>query len=82
MGWTIEGSNPERGKRLFSFPKCRLALDPTQPPAEWVLEVKQQGREANHSLTSSVSLKDEWDYASTRTICIYDFYQGKLYLLY
>jgi hypothetical protein len=46
------------------------ALGPTQPPIQWVPEalslgVKQPGREANHSPSSSEEVKKAWSYTST-----------------
>jgi hypothetical protein len=48
----------------------RPALGPTQPPIQWVpgalsLEVKQPGREADHSPPSSGEVKNAWSYTST-----------------
>jgi hypothetical protein len=56
MGYRLDvrGSNPGRGKIfLFSTPS-RLALEPTQHSAQWVLGaispgVKWPGREADHT---------------------------------
>jgi hypothetical protein len=58
------GLTPGRGKRFFLFSvTSRLALGPTQPPVQWVLEavsprVKQQGHEADHSSPSSAMVKN------------------------
>jgi hypothetical protein len=67
MGWTIRGS-------IFSSPKrSRLALEPTQPPIQWVPfyipRVKRPGREVNHSPPSSAEVTDEWRDTSTPRIC-------------
>jgi hypothetical protein len=42
-------------------------MGPTQPPIQWVpgalsLEVKQPGREADHSPPSSAKVKNAWSY--------------------
>jgi hypothetical protein len=56
--------------RVFLF-ASRLALRPTQPPVQWVLEfilsfgVKWPGCEANHSPSPSAKIKNAWHYTST-----------------
>jgi hypothetical protein len=52
----------ELGISLFTI-ASRPALDPTQPPIQWVpgalsLKVKRAGRETNHSPTSSAGVKN------------------------
>jgi hypothetical protein len=39
-------------------PSTRPALGPTQPPVQWVTEVKRQGREADRFLPSSGEAKN------------------------
>jgi hypothetical protein len=39
------GLIPSSSKRIFSSPECRLALGPTKPPVQWVLEAKWLGNE-------------------------------------
>jgi hypothetical protein len=52
------------GKSFCSFSATsRPALEPTQPPIQWILEavpleVKRQGREADHSPPSSADFKN------------------------
>jgi hypothetical protein len=52
------------GARDFSTPVSRPALGHIQPPIQWVregslsLEVKQPGRETDHSLPSSATVKN------------------------
>jgi hypothetical protein len=66
-GWTIEvlGFDSRRGLVIFLFNTAsRTALEPTQPPIQWVpgalsLGVKQADREADHSPPSSAEVK-EW----------------------
>jgi hypothetical protein len=66
-GWTIEvlGFDSRRGLGIFLFTTAsRTALEPTQPPIQWVpgalsLGVKRPGREADHSPISSAEVK-EW----------------------
>jgi len=46
------------------------ALGPTQPPILWLpwalsLQVKQPGREADHSPPSSAEAENAWNYIST-----------------
>jgi len=48
----------------------RLALEPTQPPIQWVTgalfpQVKWLGCEANHSPPISAKVKNVWSYTST-----------------
>jgi len=38
----------------------RPVLGPTQPPIQWVPEVKWPGRETDHSLPSSAEVKNAW----------------------
>jgi hypothetical protein len=69
--WMIEGSNPGRGLGIFLLTTAsKPALGPTQPPVKWApgalsLEVKRPGREADHSPSSSVKVKNAWLYTST-----------------
>jgi hypothetical protein len=49
--------------RMMEFLRTRMALGPTQPPIQWVpgalsLEVKRQGREADHSPPYSAEVKE------------------------
>jgi hypothetical protein len=51
------------GNFLFTTAVSRTALEPTQPPIQWVLEtlsleVKGPGREADHSPPSSAEVKE------------------------
>ena len=67
MGWTVRGSNPGRRERIFSALKVSgLAVEPTQPPIQWVLcfllGVKQPGHVVDHSPPSSAEVKREWSY--------------------
>jgi hypothetical protein len=48
----------------------RLALGPTQPPIQWVVEalspaVKRPRREADHSPAASAKVKEMWIYTFT-----------------
>jgi hypothetical protein len=59
-----QSSSPSRSKRFFSSKVSRPALQPTQPPIEWVPGVlnpgvKQQEREAYHSTQSSAEVKND-----------------------
>jgi hypothetical protein len=70
--WTIGilRSYSRRGLRNFLFTTAsRTALRPTQPPTQGVTGalspgVKRAGREAEHSLPSSVEVKNAWSYTS------------------
>jgi len=56
--------------RFFLFAtESRPALEPTQPPIQWVPRALNQGvkrwwREANHSPISSAEVKNAWSYTS------------------
>jgi hypothetical protein len=57
------------GSKVFSI-SSRPALGLTQTPIQWVTgalspEVKQPGREADHSAPTSVEVKKIWIYTST-----------------
>jgi hypothetical protein len=66
LSWTIGvlGFDSRRRLRIFSFTTAfRTTLGPTQPPIQWArgalsLEVERPGREADHSPTSSVEVKE------------------------
>jgi len=57
------------GAGIFLFAiSSRPALEPTQPPSQWVPEVlsrrvKRQEREADHSPPSSAENENEWSCA-------------------
>jgi hypothetical protein len=62
-------SNPGRVKNFLFSMSSRLDLGPTQPPILWVpgilsLEVKREGREADHSSPTSAEDKKTWIYTS------------------
>jgi hypothetical protein len=60
------------GNFLFTA-VSRTALEPTQPPIQWVpgdlsLGLKRPVRESDHSLPSSAEVKNAWSYTSTLPI--------------
>jgi hypothetical protein len=73
MGWTVgvQEFNSQQGPGIFLFSiMSSLALGPTQPPIQWVLEalslgVKWPGCEADHSHPSSAKVKNAWLPTST-----------------
>jgi hypothetical protein len=69
--------------RGFSFANAsRAVLGPIQPPIQWVPgalspRVKQVGREGDHSLPSSVEVKNAWSYTSTPPYVFMALYLAK-----
>jgi hypothetical protein len=67
----VLGFDCRRGLGIFLFTTAsRTALEPTQPPIQWVpgaisLGVKRPGREADHLPPSSAEVKSTWSYTST-----------------
>jgi hypothetical protein len=67
----IGGFGCRQGLEIFLLTTgSRPALGPNQPPIQWVpgalsLEVKRQGREADHSPPYSAEVKNVWSYNST-----------------
>jgi hypothetical protein len=65
-GWTmgVLGFDSPRGLGIFLFTTAsKMALEPTQPPNQWVkgvlsLGVKRPGREADHSPPSTAEDKE------------------------
>ena len=59
-GWTVRGSN-RGGGRDFPYPSIP-ALQPTQPPIQWVTDLfrggKAAGRGVNHPPTSNAEVKE------------------------
>jgi hypothetical protein len=55
----------------------RPALEPTQPPIQWIpralsLGVKQPGCETNYLPPSSAEVKIAWSYTSTLPVCLHE----------
>jgi hypothetical protein len=67
----VRGFDSRRGLRILFNTMSRTALEPTQPPVQWVpwealsLGVKRLGREADHSPPSTAEVKNAWNYTST-----------------
>jgi len=86
MDWMIQGLNPSRCENYLFLKISRLALEPTQPSAQWVLAVlspgvKQVGREADHPPSSSAEVKNEWSCTSTILVCLYGACRGNFTFL-
>ena len=87
MRWTIQDSNPSRGKRFLSPPKCpdwlrgppSLLFSYHQGPFPQV--VKWSGHEADPSPPSNVKVKDDWSFTSTPLECLNGMYRVKFLLL-
>ena len=58
---------------IDSFRMSRLALESIQPPIHWVLysfpELMRPEHETEHSPSSTVEVKNEWNYTSTPPVC-------------
>jgi hypothetical protein len=57
----------------------RQSVGPTQPPVQWVLELKQPGHEVNYSSSSRAGVKNEWSNNSTPFICLCGMDRGKTF---
>jgi hypothetical protein len=57
----VIGVRSPAGRRIFPLASVsRPALGPTQPPVQWVPEVKaRSGRDADHSPPSSAEVENE-----------------------
>jgi hypothetical protein len=61
-----QGFNSQQKQGIFLFTTAsRLVLGPTQPPIQWVSEIKRLEVEAGHSPPSSAEVKNAWSYTST-----------------
>jgi hypothetical protein len=63
-------------KRICLLSKnTRLAVVCTQPPSQWTPAFfpggKATGREVDHSPSSGAEVKNEWNYTSVPSICLY-----------
>jgi hypothetical protein len=65
VDWGGRSLSPGRFKNFLLSTSARLALASTQPPIQWVPEVKRPGREADHSTPSSALFKKMRIYTST-----------------
>jgi len=71
MGWMNGVQFLAGGRDFFLFTtKSRPALQPKQPPVQWILGVltlviKQPGHEADYSPQFSAEIKNVWSYTST-----------------
>jgi hypothetical protein len=76
LGYGLDdrGFEARQGLGIFLFTTAsRTALEPTQPPIQWVsralpLEVKRAGCEADYSPLSSAEFKNEWSCTFTPPI--------------
>jgi len=95
MGWTVRGSNPGRGKRLFASLNCSCRL--SGPPSLlfsgyrgfFSPGVKRPGREVDHS--PPYSAKNEWSCTPALSIrlhnvdrhkCAFPLLNGCLIMVY
>jgi hypothetical protein len=85
MSWTIQGSNPSRGKRSLFPPKCpdwlwgapSVLLSEYQGP--FPQAVKWSDHEADHSPLSTVTVKNDWSYTSTPPVYLHGVYRDSFY---
>jgi len=78
-GWTVRASNPRTNKRsLLQNKQTSFEADPSTYTMSTgdSLGVKQPGREAGHSPTSSGGVKNEWKCNSTPPFISYGVYRG------
>jgi hypothetical protein len=54
-----------KGRELTLIQVVKTALGPTQPPIQWIPEVKRPGCEADHSLPANAEVKKMWIYTSS-----------------
>jgi hypothetical protein len=79
----VLGFHSQWGLGIFLFTTTsRMALGPTQPPIQWVLqvlslEVKWLGHEADQLPLSSAKVNNAWSYTSTPSICIHGMVLSK-----
>ena len=76
MGWTVQGSNPGRGKRFFSSSESQdwlWDLPSLLFNGQWhsFLEVKWLRCDADHSPPSSAEVENKGSYTSTPSICLH-----------
>jgi hypothetical protein len=79
-GWS---SSPDRITNFLLSTSSRLALEPIQPPTQWIAAalspgIKRSRREADHSPPTSAKVKKMWIYTSASTIHL----QGIVRILY
>jgi hypothetical protein len=56
---------PNRGKKFFFFAPCPNGLGTIQPSIQWVPEVRQLEREADHSRPSAARIMNAFKYTAT-----------------
>jgi hypothetical protein len=72
------GFDVGQGQVFFLFATAsRPVLGPTQPPIEWVLGVKQSGREVHHLSPSNAEVTNMWSCAFTPPILLLAWYLVK-----
>jgi hypothetical protein len=80
------GFNSQQRLGLFLLTTMsRLALRPTYPPIQWVLEVyflgiKQPGQEVDHLPPSDAKVKNVWSYTSTPQIHLHGMVLIKVWI--
>jgi hypothetical protein len=65
----------------------RLAVEPTQPPIQWIPGVKRPGFEPDYSPPTSAEVKKMWIYTSTPPYvfmawCLISYAQGQFYFTF
>jgi hypothetical protein len=73
---------PAEARQFSVSQNVRPTLGPSQPHCQWVQgflpTVKRSGRDADHLLSSTAEVKNEWKYTSTPPICLHDQHTDNL----
>jgi hypothetical protein len=85
MGWKIGvlGFSSQRGLGIFLFiTMSRTALEPTQPPIQWLPGALSQGEKLTTHFHLVLTSKNVWSYTSTPPICLHGVWVGERRIAY